>query len=80
MMCFIAIVVISIGTSIIHGILNLFLGLFGRPRQPYGQAEQGSQRTRTHKSQTHQATSSDNKRREKIFDKSDGEYVEFEEL
>lgn len=78
MVCFVAVVVIAIGTSIIRGILNFFLGLFGTPRQAYNQANQSSQSQA--QSQSQQSASSSGKKREKIFDKSDGEYVDFEEI
>ena len=78
MMCFVAIVVISIGTSIIRGILNLILGLFARPKQSSAHTR-GSGQWSNNQSQTQQ-TSSANKKRDKIFDKSDGEYVDFEEI
>lgn len=75
--------VIAIGSSLIGGILNL---LFGRrsPRQPFGHTGQSQQTHQSH--QSHQsssqsrATSSGGKRREKIFDKHEGEYVDFEEI
>ena len=69
--------VIAIGSSLIGGILNL---LFGRrsPRQPFGHTGQ-SQQSHQSSSQS-RATSSGGKRREKIFDKHEGEYVDFEEI
>ena len=80
--------IIAIGGSIIRGILNL---LFGRTfRQSYGTTHGGS---RTHADQSRQAdhrssrqsqsqhsAPSNGKKREKIFDKTDGEYVDFEEI
>ncbi len=78
MVCFVAVVVIAIGTSIIRSILNFFLGLFGIPRKTYNQTNQ-SRQSQTH-SQSQQSTTSGGKKREKIFDKSDGEYVDFEEI
>lgn len=72
-----------IGSSIIRGILGL---LFGRrsSRQPYGQygqtgqAQQSAQQSQH--TQSRQSPPSGGKKREKLFDKSDGEYVDFEEL
>ena len=72
-----------IGSSIIRGILGL---LFGRrsSRQPYGQyghagqAQQSAQQSQH--TQSRQSAPSGGKKREKLFDKSDGEYVDFEEL
>lgn len=75
--------IIIIGSSIIRGILGL---LFGRrsPRQPYGQygqAGQGQQSAQqSQHTQSRQSAPSGGKKREKLFDKSDGEYVDFEEL
>lgn len=69
-----------IGGSIIRGILGL---LFGRRRfsQPYGQAGQAQQSTQqSQQTQSRQSAPSGSKSREKIFDKSDGEYVDFEEI
>lgn len=79
MMCFIAILIISIGTSIIRGILNLFLGLFGRTSRPFSQASQSdhsSQQAQTN----HQTGAPRRKKKEKIFDKTDGEYIDFIEI
>ena len=69
--------VIAIGSSLINGIINL---LFGRqaPHRSHSSAGQASSSS-TH-SQSQQATSSGGKRREKIFDKTEGEYVDFEEI
>ena len=85
MLCFVAIVVIAIGTSIIRGILNgilgLLLGLFGRPKQSsYGSTGHSQRSSQQAQSQSQQSTSSSGKKRDKIFDKSDGEYVDFEEI
>ena len=79
MMCFIAILIISIGTSIIRGVLHLFLGLFGRTSRPFSQASQSdhsSQQAQTN----HQTGSPRRKKKEKIFDKTDGEYIDFIEI
>ena len=78
MACFVAVAIIAIGTSIIRGILNFILGLFGIHRQTYNQANQSRQSQA--QSQSQQSTTSNSKKREKIFDKSDGEYVDFEEI
>ena len=78
MACFAAVVIIAIGTSIIRGILNFFLGLFGTPRQTYNKTSQSRQSQA--QSQSQQSATSSSKKREKIFDKSDGEYVDFEEI
>lgn len=75
--------IIIIGSSIIRGILGL---IFGRrsSRQPYGQYDQAGQSQQStrqgQQSQSKQSAPSGGKSREKIFDKSDGEYVDFEEI
>ena len=73
--------IIMIGSSIIRSIFSLLLG---RPffRHPFGHAEQGQRTTSqsAHQSQSKQSSTSDNKKREKIFDKTEGEYVDFEEI
>ena len=75
--------IIIIGSSIIRGILGL---LFGRrsSRQPYGQDGQAGQAQQSAQQSQHtqsrQSAPSGGKKREKLFDKSDGEYVDFEEL
>ena len=72
--------VIAIGSSLIGGILNL---LFGRrsPRQPFGHTGESQQTHQSHQSSSQsRATPSGRKRREKIFDKHEGEYVDFEEI
>ena len=78
MICFIAIVVIAIGTSIIRGILSFILGFFGSHRRPHAHTGKTGQWSSS-QSQSQQASSA-NKKRDKIFDKSDGEYVDFEEI
>ena len=78
MMCFIAVVIISIGTSIIRAILHSLLGLFGCTRRPHGQNRQANHSNR--QSQSQQSPPSGGKKRDKIFDKTDGEYVDFEEI
>ena len=75
---FIAIAVIAVGTSIIRGVLSFILRLFGGHRQPHAHTEKTGQWSSS-QSQPQQ-TSSANKKRDKIFDKSDGEYVDFEEI
>ena len=75
--------IIIIGSSIIRGILGL---LFGRrsSRQPYGQYGQAGQAQQSAQQSQHTqsrpSAPSGGKKREKLFDKSDGEYVDFEEL
>ena len=74
MICFVAVAIIAIGTSIIHGILNFILGLFGRFRSPHGRTGQSHQSGQ----QSNHTTASGGKK--KVFDKDDGEYVDFEEI
>ena len=82
-MIFLIFLFIIIGSSIIRGILGL---LFGRrsSRQPYGQYGQAGQAQQSAQQSQHtqsrQSAPSGGKKREKLFDKSDGEYVDFEEL
>ena len=78
MMTFVAIIVISIGTSIIRGILNLIFGFFSRPKQSSTHTDRSGQWS-NNQSQSQQRSST-NKKRDKIFDKSEGEYVDFEEI
>ncbi len=81
MVCFVAVVIISIGTSIIRGILHFILGLFGFSRYTNNTTgRSGSSRQSTQQSRPHQTPPSGGKKREKVFDKTDGEYVDFEEL
>ena len=80
MMCFVAILIISIGTSIIRGILNLLFGIFGGPKKAYGPTAQSHRSGQQTQSQTQQSASPSDTRRDKIFDKNDGEYVDFEEI
>ena len=80
--------IIAIGGSIIRGILNL---LFGRPfRQSYGtthgnyghtgQRHQSATGSQQSASNARRSEPSGGKKREKIFDQTDGEYVDFEEI
>lgn len=81
--------VFAIGSSIINGVLNLIFGFFQRVFGRGGQSQQSRQSHQSHQSrgaagresQARQSTTTaDSRRREKIFDKSDGEYVDFEEI
>lgn len=70
-----------IGSSIIRGILNLLFGrrtLFGQhtTQGPHTQSQTHQQRNST-TGKTQQAST---KKRNKIFDDSEGEYVDFEEI
>ena len=70
-------VIIAIGASLINGVLSFILSPF-RGRKHHGHDQQARQSN--HQSQAQQTTSSAGKKREKIFDKNDGEYVDFEEI
>lgn len=70
-------VVIAIGASLINGVLNFILSPF-RGRRHHEHNQQAHQSN--HQSQSQQTTSSAGKKRDKIFDKSVGEYVDFEEI
>ena len=72
-----------IGGSIVRGILNL---LFGR-RAPFSQYTTHHTHTQSQAHQQQQQTNTTNKnqrasskKRNKIFDDSEGEYVDFEEI
>ena len=72
--------IIAIGGSIIRGVLNL---LFGRraPYQHTAQGTHGQSQTNSHRgSASGSVQQSSSKKREKIFDDSEGEYVDFEEI
>lgn len=76
MMIIVFLFVLSIGSTIIRGIFGLFLGIFHRL---FGNKEH-SQYTQQ-QSQSRQSTTTDKGQKSgKIFDKSDGEYVDFEEI
>ena len=72
--------VIAIGSSLIRGVLSLF---FGR-RPPYGQHTAQGAHTQSQASnktkQTKQSAQASDKNRKKIFDATEGEYVDFEEI
>ena len=70
-----------IGGSIIRGILNLLFGrrsLFGQDsaQRPHSQSQTHQQQSNT----TNKTQQTSSKKRNKIFDASDGEYVDFEEI
>lgn len=77
--------IFAIGNSIINGVLNLIFGFFHRVFGRGGQSHQSHGANQSHgsgrQSQARQSTTTaDSKRREKIFDKNEGEYVDFEEI
>lgn len=70
---------IVIGGSLLRGILNLLFGRRTRRHQSsYNQ--NGQQQTGRQSTRSRQNVSDNNTKREKIFDKNDGEYVDFEEI
>lgn len=74
---FISILFIFIlGGSLIRGIIKLIFG--NTSRQQYTRKSTNNQTQ--HSAQPQQDFSSANKKREKIFDESEGEYVDFEEI
>ncbi len=68
---------IIIGGSLLRGILNLLFGRRTTRQQPYGHSTR--QQSGPQSAQSGQPAS-DAKKREKIFDASEGEYVDFEEI
>jgi hypothetical protein len=70
---------IVIGGSLLRGILNFLFGRRTRRHQSsYNQ--NGQQQTGRQSGHSRQNASDNNTKREKIFDKNDGEYVDFEEI
>ena len=70
---------IVIGGSLLRGILNFLFGRRTRRHQSsYNQ--NGQQQTGRQSTRSRQNVSDNNTKREKIFDKNDGEYVDFEEI
>lgn len=70
--------IIIIGSSIIRSILNLIFGRrnYHKPFAENGNANQSQQNTH----QSPQSASTRGGKREKLFDKTDGEYVDYEEI
>lgn len=70
--------VFVVGWSLLQGILNL---LFGRrkPRQSYTGQAASSTHSNTQSAYSQQSAPQ-NKKGKKIFDESEGEYVDFEEI
>lgn len=69
--------VFAIGSTIIRGIFGLIFGILHRL---FGNKEQHTQYTQQ-QSQSRQSTTTDKGQKSgKIFDKTDGEYVDFEEI
>ena len=78
MLCLAAILIISIGTSIIRGIFEFIVDFFRYPRHADDYTDQSHPSDQ--QSQPHQSAPTGGKKREKVFDKTDGEYVDFEEI
>lgn len=73
----IILVILLSGISVISAIIR---AIFGRGRSNTGNT-QSQQRTQTHKQSSANASpDSSIKDRKKVFDKDDGEYVDFEEI
>ena len=73
--------IIAIGGSLLRGVLNLLFG-HRASRRPYtaqGEHSQTDERRR-HSNSNNTTHSSASKKREKIFDASEGEYVDYEEI
>lgn len=73
--------VIAIGGSLLRGVLNILFGNRASRRQYT--AQEGHSQTegrRRSSSANHTKHSTTSKKREKIFDASDGEYVDYEEI
>ena len=71
--------VVAIGMSLLRGIVNLLFGS-RTTQQPHSQAGQSHHTHTQSHTQSQQPTSSGGRKRDKIFDKSEGEYVDFEEI
>ena len=69
--------IISIGTSLLRGILNF---LFGRRNHQQTYGHTGQTNSSAHQARPKQSAPSGGKKRDKIFDKTEGEYVDFEEI
>ena len=76
----IIIIVLIFGLSIVSGILKLLFG-FGRKSTAQNQEKRSYQNT-YHKEESREdySKTDSNHERKKIFDKEDGEYVDFEEV
>lgn len=72
--------VIAIGSSLLRGVLSLF---FGR-RSPYSHHTTQGSRTQSqagnNTKRSNRSAQTSDKNRKKIFDASEGEYVDFEEI
>ena len=69
-------VIVSIGATLLRGIVRMFFGQRGTQQQSNGHSNASQQRSRQSQQNNHKSRN----KRDKIFDKTDGEYVDFEEL
>lgn len=69
------VVIVSIGATLLRGIVRMFFGQRGT-QQSNGHSNASQQRSRQSQQNNHKSRN----KRDKIFDKTDGEYVDFEEL
>lgn len=72
--------VFMIGSTIIRGILNLLFGRRTSYQQTTGETHGHSHAHSRRDGTTGQSQQASPKKREKIFDDSEGEYVDFEEI
>ncbi|MGL5317713.1 MAG: DUF4834 family protein [Bacteroidales bacterium] len=74
-------VLFFIGVSLLRGALSIFFPSLRKKRGAYqaGNPFGGQQASGERKVEEESYTSQENKSRKKIFDKEDGEYVDFEE-
>lgn len=72
--------IFAIGSSIIRGLLSLLFGRTFRRHYETNRSDNHAEQPRQSARQSQHATPSGGKKREKIFDKNDGEYVDFDEI
>ena len=72
--------VVAIGMSLLRGIISLLFGS-RTTQQPHshGQSHHAQSHSQS-RTQSQQTTTSGGRKRDKIFDKTEGEYVDFEEI
>lgn len=74
---FIVVIILVAGLSVISSILRAIFGIGKRKDTGPGQSQTNSQKTYGNNKDTVQ---DNGKKREKYFDKNEGEYVDFEEI
>lgn len=78
---FIVITILILGVSVIAGILRAIFGFGKRRSTSQQQQQQQQQDNAAHTQRPHQTINdAPRKAHKKIFDKNEGEYVEFEEV